>query len=82
MHHVKFTILPTPAPILAEQDALAERQLELSGWRILDKMEGEFYGSLERKRERLQQALGHAERIKPLPIIKLTHQDVAHRRAA
>ena len=78
MHHVQFTILPTPT----EQDALSERQLELSGWRILDKMEGEFYGSFERKRERLQQALGHAERIKPLPIVKLTHQDVAHQRAA
>ena len=78
MHHVQFTILPTPA----KHDALAERQLELSGWRILDKMEGEFYGSFERKRERLQQALGHAERINPLPVIKLTHRDVAHQRAA
>ena len=78
MHHVQFTILPTPV----KHDALAERQLELSGWHILDKMEGEFYGSFERKRARLQQALGHAERIKPLPITKLTHQDVAYQRAA
>ncbi len=82
MHHVQFTILPTPAPILAGQDALSERQLELSGWHILGKMEGEFYGSFERKRERLQQTLSHAERIKPLPVVKLTHQDVAHQRAA
>ena len=78
MHHVQFTILPTPV----KHDALAKRQLELSGWCILDKMEGEFYGSFERKRARLQQVLGHAERIKPLPVIKLTHQDVAYRRAA
>ena len=78
MHHVQFTILPTPI----KHDALAERRLELSGWRILDKMEGEFYGSFERKRARLQQALGHAERIKPLPIINLAQQDVALQQAA
>ena len=78
MHHVQFTILPTPI----KHDALAERRLELSGWRILDKMEGEFYGSFERKRARLQQVLGHAERIKPLPITKLTREDVVYQRAA
>ena len=82
MNNVQFTLLPTPAEQSAKHDALLARQSELSGWRILGRMEGEFYGSFERKRERLQHALGRAERIKPLPIIKLAYQEVAHQRAA
>ena len=76
MHHVQFTLLPD-----ASQNPLLERQRELSGWRVLDKLEGEFYGSFERKRERMLLALGQAERIKPLPVVQI-QPDLTYLQAA
>ena len=82
MHHVQFTLLPVPTePVPTEQDALLERQRELSGWRILEKMEGEFYCSFERKRERLRGALVRAERLASPSVIK-DRREIAYPQAA
>lgn len=63
MYHAQSTT-PFPAPTLTPC-TLAERQRELSGWHVLCALRGEFYGSTERKRERLLQALARAGRIEP-----------------